>query len=93
MEAVEIDGFDVEDAVRALELTRALKGASDKEAGKIQNQMKAIYQANWKAIKAYNVREAADRKSQEDESKEKKRQEKKDARKNKGLKGKMRIDI
>ena len=64
LEAVKIDGFDVEDAVRALTLERARKGASDKENKAIDKEMKNIYDDNWEAIEAFNQREAADKKNQ-----------------------------
>ena len=73
LEAVKIDGFDVEDAVRALTLERSRKGASDKENKAIDKEMKNIYERNQKAIQAFNRREAADKKSQEKEKKKQKK--------------------
>ena len=73
LEVVKIDGFDVQDAVRALTLERTRKGASDKENRDIDKEMKNIYDRNWEAIKAFNKREAADRKSQEKEHKNQKK--------------------
>ena len=72
LEAVKIDGFDNEDAVRALKLEVSRKGANDKEIKAIDKEMKEIYIRNWKAIQAFNKREAADRKSQEKENKKQK---------------------
>ena len=72
LEAVKIDGFDGEDAVRAIKLEASRKGANDKEIKEIDREMKDIYSRNWKAIQAFNKREAADRKSQEKENKKQK---------------------
>jgi hypothetical protein len=77
MEAVKINGFDTGDAIQVLVIAKTMAGANKQQLAKANAQLKDIYQANWKAIKAFNVREAADRKSQEDESKEQKRLEKK----------------
>ncbi len=65
LDAVKINGFDVEDAVRALTLERSRKGASDKENKAIDQEMKKIYERNQKAIQAFNRREAAGKKSRE----------------------------
>jgi hypothetical protein len=60
LEAVKIDGFDVDDAVRALTLQRAREGATDKENKAIDKEMGKIWRDNSKAIAAFNAREKAD---------------------------------
>ena len=72
LEAVKIDGFDGEDAVRAIKLEASRKDASDKEIKEIDKEKKEIYERNWGSIKAYNQREAADRKSREKDNKKQK---------------------
>jgi hypothetical protein len=72
LEAVKIDGFDGADAVRAIKLEASRKGASDKENKEIDKEMKEIWERNGEAIKAFNKREAADRKSQEKDNKKQK---------------------
>ena len=72
LEVVKIDGFDGADAVRAVKLEASRKGASDKENKDIDKEMKEIWERNGEAIKAFNKREAADRKSQEKDNKKQK---------------------
>ena len=69
LEAVKIDGFDGEDAVRAIKLEASRKGASDKEIKEIEKEQQEIYNRNWEAIKAFNKREKADKQSQAKENK------------------------
>jgi hypothetical protein len=73
LEAVKIDGFDVQDAVRALTLERSRKGASDKENKAIDKEMGQIWRDNGDAIAAFNAREKADKKAQEKENKKQKK--------------------
>jgi hypothetical protein len=61
LEAVKIDGFDREDAVRALKLVQQLEGADRNETKKLQDQLRGIYQTNWPAMKTYNARDVAER--------------------------------
>ena len=69
LEAVKIDGFDVQDAVRALTLEKSRKGASDKENKAIDKEMGHIWKANGDAIAAFNAREKAYKKSREKDNK------------------------
>ena len=69
LEAVKIDVFDVDDAVRALTLQRAREGATDKENKAIDKEMGRIWRDNSKAIAAFNAREKADKKSREQDNK------------------------
>jgi hypothetical protein len=73
LEAVKIDGFDVQDAVRALTLEKSRKGASDKENQAITKEMGKIWRDNAVAIAAFNKREKADKKAQEKENKKQKK--------------------
>ena len=69
LEAVKIDGFDVDDAVRALTLQRAREGATEKEIKAIDKEMGQIWKANGGAINDFNAREKADKKSREKDNK------------------------
>ena len=60
-----------------------MEGAEPKEGREMQNQIKEFYKNNWAAMKSYNARYLADKKSQE----------KRMIRKHKGLKGIIHIDI
>ena len=73
LEAVKIDGFDAQDAVRALDLERARKGASEKENQAITKEMGRIWRDNAEAIAAFNEREKADKRAQKKENKKQKR--------------------
>ncbi len=61
LEAVKVDGFDREDAVKALKVLQQMEGADRKETIKMQDQLRGIYRDNWKAMKSYNSREDAKR--------------------------------
>jgi uncharacterized protein YfkK (UPF0435 family) len=73
LEAVKIDGFDVEDAARAMTLHRKREGASDKELKAIDKEMGKIWKDNAEAIAAFNARERADKKARERENKKQKK--------------------
>jgi hypothetical protein len=73
LEASIIDGFDVEDAARAMTLHRKRAGASDKELKAIEKEMGTIWKANAGAIAAFNARERADKKAREKENKKQKK--------------------
>ena len=61
LEAVKIDGFDREDAARALKLVQQLEGADRNETKKLHDQLRGIYQTNWSAMKSYNARDETER--------------------------------
>jgi hypothetical protein len=63
LEAVKIDGFDREDAVKAVKILQQLEDADRKETTKLNDQLRGLYRDNYKAMKSYNAREAADGKS------------------------------
>ena len=65
LEAVKIEGFDRGDAKKALQILKALEGAEPKESREMQNQVRELYKNNWAAMKSYNARYLADKKSQE----------------------------
>ncbi len=65
LEAVKIDGFDREDAKKVLQTVKAMEGANPKELNELRNQVKELYKRNWAAMKSYNARWLADKKSQE----------------------------
>ena len=73
MEAVKIDGFNAQDAVRALNLYQAAKGANEKELKAIEKEMGTIWKANGEALASYNARLKADKKAQEKENKKQKK--------------------
>jgi hypothetical protein len=73
LEAVDVDGFDIQDAVQALTLERARKGATDKENAAIDKEMGRIWKANAGALTAFNARLRADKKAQEKENKKQKK--------------------
>jgi hypothetical protein len=73
VEAVKIDGFNAQDAVRALDLYRAREGATEKEIKAIDKEMGRIWKANGDAINDFNAREKADKKSREKENKKQKK--------------------
>jgi hypothetical protein len=73
VEAVKIDGFNAQDADRALTLYKAAKGANEKELKAIEKEMGTIWKANGEALASYNARLRADKKAQEKENKKQKK--------------------
>ena len=59
--AVKVDGFDRDDAVKALKALQQLEGADGKERIRIQDELRGYYQKNWSAMKTYNARDALER--------------------------------
>jgi hypothetical protein len=64
IEAVKIDGFDVQDAARALDLHKSLAGATEKETKAIERKMGQIWKDNSDALASFNTRLRADQRVQ-----------------------------
>jgi hypothetical protein len=65
LEAVKVDGFDRGDAVKALKVLQQMEGADRKETTRLQDELRGIYKDNWPAMKSFNARDAAEKKSLE----------------------------
>ncbi len=64
LEAIKVDGFDREDAVKALKVLKQLENADRKETMKLQDQLRGLYASKWSAMKTYNARDAAERREE-----------------------------
>ncbi len=73
LEAVQIDGFDPEDARKVVEIAKAMEGADPKAFKEMQYKLKELYAKNNEAVNRNNARSRANEKTD---------------KKNKGLKGK-----
>jgi hypothetical protein len=56
LEAVKIDGFNREDAVKAVKIVQQLETADRKESSQLNEQLRGLYKGNYQALSTWNAR-------------------------------------